>query len=126
MLEPLGQSQVLCYLEKLAYEYSIHLISFEKQVDREDADRMTAMHSRLTKSKIAWKPLPYHKTPSVPATAYDILIGSLVSISLVMRGQIRLVHARSYVPALMALSVKRVTGAKFLFDMRGLWADERV
>ena len=29
-------------------------------------------------------------------------------------------------PALIALGVKRVTGARFLFDMRGLWADERV
>ena len=37
-----------------------------------------------------------------------------------------LIHARSYVAGLMALAVKRATGARFLFDMRGLWADERV
>src|SRR5207248_9679202 len=39
---------------------------------------------------------------------------------------IRLIHARSYVAGLMALAVKRAIGARFLFDMRGLWADERV
>jgi glycosyltransferase involved in cell wall biosynthesis len=30
------------------------------------------------------------------------------------------------VPSVIALAVKRLTGAKFLFDMRGFWADERV
>ena len=35
MLEPLGQGQVLGYLEQLAAEYSPILISFEKQRDRE-------------------------------------------------------------------------------------------
>ena len=34
-------------------------------------------------------------------------------------------HARSYVPAIVAIAVKRVAGVKFLFDMRGFWADER-
>jgi glycosyltransferase involved in cell wall biosynthesis len=43
-----------------------------------------------------------------------------------VRHRIAMVHARSYVPALMALVVKKLTGARFLFDMRGFWADERV
>ena len=33
MLEPLGQSQVLSYLKRLASDRSIHLISFEKAAD---------------------------------------------------------------------------------------------
>ncbi|MBA3241766.1 MAG: glycosyltransferase, partial [Acidobacteria bacterium] len=33
MLEPLGESQVLAYLEKLALQWPIHLISFEKPSD---------------------------------------------------------------------------------------------
>jgi glycosyltransferase involved in cell wall biosynthesis len=49
-----------------------------------------------------------------------------VALYLALRHRIRLVHARSYVAALMGLAVKRLTGAKLLFDMRGLWADERV
>jgi glycosyltransferase involved in cell wall biosynthesis len=44
----------------------------------------------------------------------------------VLRRRLTIVHARSYVAALIALAVKRATGARFLFDMRGLWADERV
>lgn len=33
MLEPLGQSQVLAYLERLSADRTIHLISFEKPQD---------------------------------------------------------------------------------------------
>ena len=44
----------------------------------------------------------------------------------VLRHHLRIVHARSYVAAVMALALKRLTGAKFVFDMRGFWADERI
>jgi glycosyltransferase involved in cell wall biosynthesis len=36
------------------------------------------------------------------------------------------VHCRSYLPALVGLHLKRRLGVRFLFDMRGFWADERV
>jgi len=42
-----------------------------------------------------------------------------------LRHRLRIVHARSYVPSVMALAIKRLTGVKYLFDMRGFWADER-
>ncbi len=35
-------------------------------------------------------------------------------------------HARGYVPSVIAVAVKAMTGARFLFDMRGFWADEKV
>jgi glycosyltransferase involved in cell wall biosynthesis len=37
-----------------------------------------------------------------------------------------IVHCRSYLPALVGLRMKRRSGIRFLFDMRGFWADERV
>lgn len=43
-----------------------------------------------------------------------------------VRQRIGIVHARSYVAAVMALPVKRFAAARFVFDMRGFWADERV
>ena len=126
MLEPLGQSQVLGYVEKLARDHPVHIVSFEKNADREDLPRMSAMRLRMSDAGIEWTPLPYHKAPSAPATAYDIAVGTLTAVRIARRQKIQIVHARSYVPALMALAVKHATGAKFLFDMRGFWADERV
>ena len=126
MLEPLGQSQVVAYLEKLAPGRRIHLISFEKPRDWQDPARRQAMRERLRQAGIAWHPLRYHKTPSAPATAFDIAAGSAKAVALARRHGLCIVHARSYVPALIGLAVKRAAGARLLFDMRGFWADERV
>lgn len=126
MLEPLGQSQVLAYLEKLAPGRRIHLISFEKSADWANQAHRDAVSRRITGAGIRWHPLRYHKRPTASATAYDIAAGTMLTLGLVIRHRIRVVHARSYVAGLMALGAKRATGARFLFDMRGLWADERV
>jgi glycosyltransferase involved in cell wall biosynthesis len=126
MLEPLGQSQVLAYLERLAADYSIRLISFEKKSDWRSAEKRGVVEARMAAAGIAWIPLRYHKRPTAPATAYDIAVGTLVAWWQAVRHRVCVVHARSYVAAMMALAVRRLTGARFLFDMRGFWADERV
>jgi glycosyltransferase involved in cell wall biosynthesis len=84
------------------------------------------MRQRLADAGIGWHPLRYHKSPTALATAFDVARGIPLATALVRKHRLRIVHARSYVAALIALAVKRVTGARFLFDMRGLWADERV
>ena len=126
MLEPLGQSQVLAYLEKLAMDRPIHLLSFEKPEDWADATARARVQARMTAAGIHWHPRRYHKRPTAIATSWDIGIGIASGLWLVLRHRLRIVHARSYVPAVMALALKRLTGAKFVFDMRGFWADERV
>ncbi len=126
LLEPLGQSQVLAYMEKLAREWPVHIVSFEKTKDRRDKARMETMGARLSASGISWTPLTYHKSPSITATAYDIAQGALVAFWLALRRRAAIVHVRCYVPGLIALPTKRFTGTKLLFDMRGFWADERV
>jgi len=126
MLEPLGQSQVIAYLEGLSDRYQFHLLSFEKPADWADLGRRTRIAERLRQAGIRWHPLTYHKAPSVPATLFDIAHGTARALAIALRHRVRIVHARSYLPALMARAVKRATGAKLLFDMRGLWADERV
>jgi glycosyltransferase involved in cell wall biosynthesis len=125
MLEPLGQSQVIAYLERLSGDHAIHLVSFEKPADRGQPEKVAAIGERLDAAGIAWHPLTYHKTPTLPATLFDLAQGTAVSLWLAARHNVRIVHARSYVPALIGWIVKLLTGAKLLFDMRGLWADER-
>lgn len=126
MLEPLGQSQVLAYQERLASEFELHLLSFEKPSDWKNVEARARISKRLSDAGIYWHPRRYHKRPSALATAYDILVGIVSGAFLVVRYRLRVLHARSYVPSVMALALKRLTGAKFIFDMRGFWADERV
>ena len=126
MLEPLGQSQVLNYLDRLAQGRVIHLISFEKKKDWINKDEREKLAIQIANSKIVWHPLIYHKSPSFVATLWDIVCGFVLGLKLVIKHKVSVVHARSYVPSVIALLLKHLTGVKFLFDMRGFWVDERV
>ncbi len=125
-MEPLGQSQVLAYLERLSPKHKIHLISFEKHTDISVSGELSRMEERLKHAGIAWHRLCYHKRPTGLATAYDILRGILTGLRVVKTNKADIIHARSYVPSVIALALKKLTGAKYIFDMRGFWADERV
>ena len=77
---------------------------------------------------IRWHGLRYHKRPSLPATIYDTFAGAALTAWLVRRHRLAAVHARSHVPAAMALLAIRVlrTKASLIFDIRGLMAEEYV
>jgi glycosyltransferase involved in cell wall biosynthesis len=126
MLEPLGQSQVLAYLKNLAADRLIHLISFEKEHDFVKVSERRKLARDISECGILWHPLRYHKSPSAIATMWDIACGIALGVYLVLLHRLEIVHARSYVASAMALALKRLTGVKYVFDMRGFWADERV
>lgn len=126
MLEPLGQSQVLAYQERLVRDNPVHIVSFERPEDWRDVERREAVAERMRSAGIVWHPQRYHRKLSLLATLWDIIVGAVVGLRLVRRYGLDIVHARSYVPSVMALVIKRMTGAKYVFDMRGFWADERV
>ena len=126
MLEPLGQSQVLAYLVRLAVDRRIHLISFEKPDDWTNETERQRITKYISDAGIVWHPLTYHKHPTAFATLWDIGFGTLVALLLTLRYGLRVVHARSYVSSVIALSIKKLLGVSYIFDMRGFWADERV
>ena len=127
LLEPLGQSQIIPYLVSLANSgIGIHIVSFEKNVDSQDPSRSTALENQLQACGITWRRLTYHRRPRIVSTLFDLLLGMWVCVREAHRRRIRIVHARSYIPALMVLPVKWLTGAAFIFDIRGFWPEERV
>lgn len=84
------------------------------------------MERRLTAAGLEWIPLGYHKNPPVISTAFDIVRGILCARRVCRRRDVQVLHARSYVPAVIALGARRASHAAFLFDMRGFWVDEKV
>jgi glycosyltransferase involved in cell wall biosynthesis len=121
--EPLVQTQVLAYVRELARRgYAMHLLTFEMTRPSREAAETT--RRALAADGIRWHWLRYHKRPSLPATLYDIAVGTLVACGICLRHRIRLVHARSHVPATMALVLKRLLRRTFLFDFRGQLAEE--
>jgi glycosyltransferase involved in cell wall biosynthesis len=125
MTDPLGQSQVLPYLCGLSKQgIRFTLISCEKP-DRL-AKYKDIIEQICKQHNITWYPLPYTKQPPVLSTLKDIVSIRTLAISLHQKQTFDVIHCRSYIPALIGLHLKRKYGCKFIFDMRGFWADERI
>jgi glycosyltransferase involved in cell wall biosynthesis len=129
LLKHLCQTQVIPYLEGLSADgFKISVLSFEERTSTRAGERLRAavLEQRLAASGIRWHPLRYHKRPSLPATAYDVIVGTVYAAYLVRKYKIDAVHARNHIPALMALVLKRLFGIKLIFDLRGIMAEEYV
>jgi glycosyltransferase involved in cell wall biosynthesis len=125
MTDPLGQSQVIPYLAGLSKKgYSITVLSFEKkEMFIKDAGHVSGI---LSINNIIWVPLFYTKKPPRLSTLWDVWRMISNAAKLHRRNNFGLVHCRSYISALAGLNLKQRFGIKFIFDMRGFWADERV
>ena len=126
VLEPLGESQVVAYLEVLADAYDIHLISFEKPADLARRDHRARMAARLRDAGITWHPRRYHKHPRIVSTLWDKGAAMVLAAWLAMRHRARVLHARSVLCAAMLYPARLLGRGRFLIDIRGFWADERV
>jgi glycosyltransferase involved in cell wall biosynthesis len=126
LLEPLGQSQVLAYLRGLSRDYRITLITYEKDEDRANSARMTEIRAECERLGIRWLPQRFRPQPKVIAPALSML-RMVWFVRREVHGQdAQLIHARSYIPAAVALIVSRLTGVPFIFDMRALWPEELI
>ncbi len=126
LMEPLGQSQIWQYLRELAKEHAVTLVTFEKKKDWADIARRDALRAEVRNAGVRWVPLRYHKRFKTLAAAYDLTVCLIMSFYLALRYRLGIVHVRHGPLTLVALILKNVLGMRFLFDMRGFWADERV
>src|SRR5205807_1393266 len=129
MLDPLGQSQVLPYLRALSKRgVKFTLLSFERATAFHSSGKVKSeeLRAQLDREGIDWHWLRYHQKPSLLATIYDVTHGLRYASKLVRRNKIQMVHARSHIPATIALRLRERFGLRMIFDVRGLLADEYV
>ena len=126
--QPLVQTQVLPYLRQVAIAgIKVHLLTFEPKLhERWSESELSSERQRLAAEGIRWFCLPYHKSPSLPATVYDIIAGARFAARMARREGINVLHARAHVPMAMALLARRLVNVKLIFDIRGLMAEEYV
>jgi len=114
------QSQGIPYLKGLSDKgVKCFLLSFEKKIEG-----IGKLKKELNEYGIRWHYLKYHKSPSLPATLFDVIVGILAGLYVVISKSINIVHSRATVPAVMGYVIARLTGKKFIFDVRGLMAEE--
>ncbi len=125
LTDPLGESQILPYITGInepAYEFTI--VSFEKKIQFIEKQKVT--EKLCEEHSICWIHLIYHKTPPVLSTLYDLYKLYRTANKLQKKNHFNIVHCRSYLVSLIGIWLKRKYHIRFLFDMRGFWADERV
>jgi glycosyltransferase involved in cell wall biosynthesis len=126
MTDNLGQSQVLAYLYGLSKQgYKFHVLSFEKKerylLKRAEIGKLCDDHG------ISWYPMNYKKNPPVLSSVIDLYFMQKKAEEIVKNNDIKIVHARGhYLTSIVAEKLKLRSGIKYIFDMRGFWADERV
>ena len=126
LLEPLGQSQVFSYLRILSSRYRITVISYEKFEDWQDTARVNQLREECEQLGIRWLPQLFLPQPKVIAPALSMLRMTWLVFKEVRNQRACLIHARSYIPATVALVVSRILNVPFIFDMRALWPEELI
>lgn len=121
--EPLGESQVLEYLEGLSLSYEIFLYSFERKVDQ---PKLIDLSLRLKKSNIHWVHQFYSNQYRVfsAVSIYFLAFFRLLKCALVVRPDI--FHCRSFFPAILGFCLGKIIKKKILFDIRGFSMEEKV
>lgn len=98
------------------------VVSFEPREREHWEDRQYESERRaLLESGIRHVPLRMLSSRGV-----EVLIGAFTVLRLALFRRVRIVHARSYVPAVMGALARTVAPLRLVFDMRGLFVDEYV
>jgi glycosyltransferase involved in cell wall biosynthesis len=117
----IGRSQVAPYLIGLARrDFRIHVLSAEKSGRHE----LIARYGRcFAAAGVRWTYVPYRMSPPYVGQAWTQLDMRAAARRIVRSEGVRVVHCRSFPPALIGWELKRRFGVKFIFDFRDFYAD---
>ena len=125
LLDPLGESQILPYLIGLRPSFSsLRIISFEKPCFSKEI--ITKKRNKLKMYNIFWSPLVFSDTQNIIFKVLDLLKMYKKAIFLNLRFKYDVIHCRSYQSMKVGIFLKYFFKLKTIFDMRGLWVDDRL
>tara|TARA_Y100000590_G_scaffold457581_1_gene610506 strand:+ start:1166 stop:2305 length:1140 start_codon:yes stop_codon:yes gene_type:complete len=110
--DSISKSQIIPLLKDLSKIYEISLISFEKK----------KIHKKIKFIK-TWNQIEYKQ--NLISKLFSIINCFFLSLSITKQKKIKVIHCRSYLPALIAYLVKKRLKVKYIFDIRGLWFNEK-
>lgn len=125
LTDPLGQSQVIPYLAGLTkWGYEFVILSCDKP--EKFSSKKEYVEQLIAPFPIQWVSIPYHRKPPVLSSVYDFFKLRQKAKQLHAIHHFDMTHTRVGLPQLVGLHMKKKLGVKFLNDIRGFWADERV
>lgn len=125
LLDPLGGSQILPYLHSIRqHPRPLHILSYEKPARFKAGGEL--LKAELASSGIGWTPLSFTTHFGRLGKLWDLSRMYEVALYLQLKRRFGVIHCRSYQAMQVGALLRKLTGVKVLFDMRGLWVDERV
>lgn len=125
LTDPLGQSQILPYLIGLTKKgHSFSIISFEKEINFNK--QKNEIYDLCKAHNLNWIPLMYTKRPPVLSTLFDLWRMKKTVQRIAYSHPFEIIHCRSYLTGIIGMNYAKAKNLKWVFDMRGFWADERI
>ncbi len=126
LLEPLGRSQIVKPLLRLAARgFSIGVVSLEKPSTLGERARLLELRASLADAGIRWCHAVYDTSGGGRSVVRNLRRLYDVAARVCRVAPPRVIHARSYPPAVVGTRLAKRFSARFIFDIRGYWVDER-
>ena len=115
LLDPLGQAQILPYIESLNKKgYKFIILSYEKVKNK---NKILGLKKNLKEKNILWKTITFRK--SKINFLYRIFVGALFINYIKLKSKIDLVHLRGGYSSLIYLfSFSKIN---YIYDLRAFW-----
>lgn len=122
MADKLGQSQIIPYILEINKTPNINLsvVSFEKNKKKIELSNILSSHN------IKWYPLKFTNNNLFFFKLIDFIKILIFPIFLNFFKKFEIIHCRGQLSSMPGYLLKKYFSKKFIFDCRGLWADERV
>lgn len=125
ILDPVGFSQIYSYIIELsrAKDLKFTVLTFEKESLLKKAGYLDSRRIRaaMEKNGVEWLTLRHH---GGAGKVYDFMIGLILAAVLIVRKNIKIVHARSNEPVIIAFFISRLFRIKVVYDRRGMMAED--
>lgn len=113
LLDNISKSQILPLLKFLNKKnYEIYLISFEKK-----------KNNLKLKYVNEWEQIQFHNNKILKILSFFKCI--FLILRFIKYENIKIIHCRSYIPAISVFFLKKIIKFKYIFDIRGFWFDEK-
>jgi len=125
LLDPLGESQIIPYIKGINNDKNkIYILSFEKKNNYKS--KKSYIELELKKHGIKWIPLIFSNNFGVIGKAYDFFKMYYFGLITSLKNNINIIHGRGHIATQVGVFIKKYTKVKVIFDLRGLWVDERL
>lgn len=115
--DPLGQSQIIPYLEKIKFKNNFKIFTMEKK---------NIKKNYFKKEKITCHNLKFIYSKNVIEKILNYINFFFFILKKTSGYKINIIHCRGFLPAIFGLIISYFKKSKIIYDMRGFWIDEKI